>query len=960
MENFEIKQKKESPRTFIKSSSLYKANETVEENEKVDSLTRRKSNIRSTQSYKQKKQSNHRKSKKIYVDMYKREDDNVRSILKSMMAKIKQFDDEDFHLFSSIKQNKSSSFQPTNKRIEKKASDLSPLNRLSSECISFKQIQSPINLNKINTSIQVSGSIDKYGLDLTSKTSAIPLDNDHTDVKSDLPSDSNEKLSSSINRNDKGISNLKQIDSLMVFTKNQRKESMVIEAINNDRPLIKFQNIYDSASDEAEQDLNEGNKEKNDQDEAYDENKFLYIHPDSYFKKIWDYVLLIFIINTVIVTPIKIAFSIEEEWWSFQFIIEVMSDIVFALDLVINFFIPFYDYEENLVYSNYIIALHYLATWFFFDLLSSFPSTIIELIHHYFLVNSTTSIKLVGITSNLRFFKTYRLLKWTKMFRLLKLSKYNDSNIISTNILSKVFLDQGRVSRLIKSGIVFCLLVHVASCIWCFIGNLEEYQSTSWIFRNGLNNLNNNEIYLASMYFSLTTIYTIGYGDITAGNNAERLYNCFFMVTGAAVFSFMISSVSTMFESTDKVTKKYKRNLKALEEMNKDYNIGKDIFEKVKKSLRSQYKKNFANKYLLIEFLPKNLKNDLILKIHKEKIKDLIFLKDTPYDFIVTVLPMFVNVNYVKGDMIFCLGEFVEEMFLVVKGCLSIHLGYEYHNIEVAQIKVNHHFGDILMYSNEQSLIECKIKSRLSELLILKKLDHSKLKMKFPELITNSLKKSLENYKFIMERRVLFIKTITNTHSNDLEVIMKEIKKVRYKSSDRELINLQSFVDDRKEGLNTMNSKVMEKGRRNGVIDEKMLKRSVNQVINQIKTNITFQGGNTILENNTKEEINKFSQEINNDIQFYSELKNSNFKINENKTFVDLNSPTSPARKKGLVNFYQIINIAKEIEIEIRIKKGIKIKIRKRIKIKIRIKEKILISILIISISRTMSTSFSM
>jgi len=288
----------------------------------------------------------------------------------------------------------------------------------------------------------------------------------------------------------------------------------------------------------------------------------------------------------------------------------------------------------------------------------------------------------------------------------------------------------------------------------------------------------------------------------------------------------------------------------------------------------------------------------LILKIHKEKIKDLIFLKDSPYDLIVTVLPMFVNVNYVKGDLIFCLGEFVEEMFLVVKGCLSIHLGYEYHNIEVAQIKVNHHFGDILMYSNEQSLIECKIKSRLSELLILKKLDHSKLKMKFPELITKSLKKSLENYKFIMDRRVLFIKTITNTHSNDLEVIMKEIKKVRYKSTDKELVNLQSYIEEQKEGLGTVNSNLKEKGRRNGLINEKMLRRSVNQVISQIKNNITSQGGNTILENNTKDEINKFAKEIDNDIHFYSELKNSNYKINQNKTFVDLNSPSSPSRNR--------------------------------------------------------------
>ena len=58
--------------------------------------------------------------------------------------------------------------------------------------------------------------------------------------------------------------------------------------------------------------------------------------------------------------------------------------------------------------------------------------------------------------------------------------------------------------------------------------------------------------YLYSVYWALTTLTTVGYGDITPANNAERKYTLMTLLIGALVFGYILSSVGEMMGSIDK------------------------------------------------------------------------------------------------------------------------------------------------------------------------------------------------------------------------------------------------------------------------------------------------------------------------------------------------------------------------------------------------------------------------
>ena len=50
--------------------------------------------------------------------------------------------------------------------------------------------------------------------------------------------------------------------------------------------------------------------------------------------------------------------------------------------------------------------------------------------------------------------------------------------------------------------------------------------------------------YVASLYWTYTTITTVGYGDLTPKATAERLYATFIMIIGTGLFGYILASVS--------------------------------------------------------------------------------------------------------------------------------------------------------------------------------------------------------------------------------------------------------------------------------------------------------------------------------------------------------------------------------------------------------------------------------
>jgi hypothetical protein len=71
-------------------------------------------------------------------------------------------------------------------------------------------------------------------------------------------------------------------------------------------------------------------------------------------------------------------------------------------------------------------------------------------------------------------------------------------------------------------------------------------------------------MYYVSFYWTITTITTVGYGDISGTNNYERLFASFVMVVGVILFSIANGALASIISSLDGQSGEYEDKLNTL------------------------------------------------------------------------------------------------------------------------------------------------------------------------------------------------------------------------------------------------------------------------------------------------------------------------------------------------------------------------------------------------------------
>ena len=93
---------------------------------------------------------------------------------------------------------------------------------------------------------------------------------------------------------------------------------------------------------------------------------------------------------------------------------------------------------------------------------------------------------------------------------------------------------------------IFGILCHTLACLWFLVAKLQDFSPSTWVVRYEYTETSTAEQYLASLYFIVTTITTVGYGDITSKNPAEQVFCMVLMLIGVIAYSMAISSITNI------------------------------------------------------------------------------------------------------------------------------------------------------------------------------------------------------------------------------------------------------------------------------------------------------------------------------------------------------------------------------------------------------------------------------
>ena len=88
-------------------------------------------------------------------------------------------------------------------------------------------------------------------------------------------------------------------------------------------------------------------------------------------------------------------------------------------------------------------------------------------------------------------------------------------------ILQQIFKIGASVQRFAGFMLGFFILIHIASCFWIMTANFTpDKEEGSWM-DGEVSEMSPGRQYLIAFYFTVTTITTVGYGDLSGGSANE-------------------------------------------------------------------------------------------------------------------------------------------------------------------------------------------------------------------------------------------------------------------------------------------------------------------------------------------------------------------------------------------------------------------------------------------------------
>lgn len=190
------------------------------------------------------------------------------------------------------------------------------------------------------------------------------------------------------------------------------------------------------------------------------------IRNQSTNKFIWNVAVFVTVVQNTTMVPFRIAFNDDADDSLGWVITDVVSDLIFIIDIFITFLVIENDGEGMPILTLKGIAKRYIKGYFVFDLISSIPvSTIIYIIFWYTGLNQSEDDEYEGYNANFQFvnliktIKVYRVVVIMKILRIIRQSK------ILELITAKLYLTPA-ITSLINNLIRLLFLLHFIGCIW--------------------------------------------------------------------------------------------------------------------------------------------------------------------------------------------------------------------------------------------------------------------------------------------------------------------------------------------------------------------------------------------------------------------------------------------------------------------------------------------------------------
>ncbi|NWI60004.1 KCNH2 protein, partial [Calyptomena viridis] len=259
----------------------------------------------------------------------------------------------------------------------------------------------------------------------------------------------------------------------------------------------------------------------------------------SPFKAVWDWLILLLVIYTAIFTPYSAAFLLSDSEEAQRHhcgyscsplnVVDLIVDIMFIIDILINFRTTYVNINDEVVSHPGKIAIHYFKGWFLIDMVAAIPFDL--------LIFGSGSEEVTDV------------------------EMWGHGDVAARAGLGSCCSGAGRL----------CLGVPPVPPGQGWVPVVLEWvgQRTGWLHAlgqqigkplNGSDPRRGPSIkdkYVTALYFTFSSLTSVGFGNVSPNTNSEKIFSICVMLIGSLMYASIFGNVSAIIQRLYSGTARY-------------------------------------------------------------------------------------------------------------------------------------------------------------------------------------------------------------------------------------------------------------------------------------------------------------------------------------------------------------------------------------------------------------------